>query len=325
MPIIFKHALSLPLQQPLPLLSLVLVLFCTVPGRIQAQPDTLVSTAVNISKDTVQSSKHPQRFRGLLIGAGVTYGASLVALDRLWYKDFPREGFRFFNDNAEWKQVDKVGHAYSTFHLSKTGSIALRWAGLSQRKADLWGSVMGMGVMVPIEIFDGFSAEYGASVGDLVANTGGAALFLGQQLLWREIRIHPKFSFRQSSYAELRPNTLGNNFSEALLKDYNGQTYWLSFDLYRFLGKDNLFPKWLNLAVGYGAEGMVYANDDVNAARGFSAQRQYYLSIDFDFSHLKYRSNFLKGLLYFINLVHLPAPALAYESQDGFRFHWLKF
>ena len=26
--------------------------------------------------------------------------------------------FDFFNDNGEWKQVDKIGHFYSTYYFS---------------------------------------------------------------------------------------------------------------------------------------------------------------------------------------------------------------
>jgi len=40
----------------------------------------------------------------------VGYGGALIALNAAWYAKFPRSGFHFFNDNAEWLQVDKAGH-----------------------------------------------------------------------------------------------------------------------------------------------------------------------------------------------------------------------
>jgi hypothetical protein len=45
-------------------------------------------------------------------------------------------------------------------------------------------------------------------------------------------RITPKFSFHTTQYAQYRPNVLGSSLAEQILKDYNGQTYWLSVNLH---------------------------------------------------------------------------------------------
>lgn len=87
------------------------------------------------------------------------------------------------------------------------------------------------------------------SWGDMAANPFGSALFLGQELLWQEQRIALKFSLHQTRFAPLRPEILGNGLSQEILKDYNGQTYWLSFNLHSFFKESNL-PKWLNIAMG---------------------------------------------------------------------------
>jgi len=58
-----------------------------------------------------------------------------------------------------------------------------------------------------------------------------------------------KYSFSKTAYAKLRPNTLGGNFIQQALKDYNGQTYWLSANIWSF-NKESNFPKWLNIAFG---------------------------------------------------------------------------
>jgi hypothetical protein len=66
----------------------------------------------------------------------------------------------------------------------------------SKRKSDLIGTITSFAVMSSIEVLDGFSSGYGASVSsDLVANAMGAGFYLGQQALWHETRIYPKFSF----------------------------------------------------------------------------------------------------------------------------------
>lgn len=257
-----------------------------------------------------------KRLKTLIISSAVGYTAGLATLNHLWYKDTRRQSFRFFNDNAEWKQADKAGHFFASFLISDISSRALRSANVETRKSDLMGAVTGVLLTLPIEVFDGFSDGYGASVGDVVANVAGPAFFLGQKSAWGEIRIRPKFSFQRTGYPQLRPELLGDNILGEIVKDYNGQTYWLSFDLDKF----TRFPRWLNIAVGYGAHDMVYARDHQNRERGFDPYRQYYLALDLDLTAIETRSKWLKALLYVVNIVRLPAPALEW-SRGRTKFH----
>ncbi len=254
-----------------------------------------------------------KRLKSFIIISSAAYTVTLIGLNELWYKESEKQPFTFFNDNHEWKQVDKAGHFFSAFQLSSGTSKSLQWCGVKKSSADLWGSLTGFMLLLPIEIFDGFSANYGASPGDLLANAAGAGFYLGQAKLWNEVRIHPKFSFQRTGYPPLRPdNILGNGIPSELVKDYNGQTYWLSFDVDKFIK----FPKWLNLAVGYGADGMVYATDSENQAAGYTAIRQYYIGIDFDLSHIKTRSKAVNTLIFFVNMIKLPAPAIEFSGNN---------
>jgi hypothetical protein len=239
----------------------------------------------------------------------------------LWYSGDDRTSFHFFNDNAEWKQVDKFGHFYTAFHISHGTSRVLRGLGVRGKRSNLIGALTAFGVLLPIEIFDGHSKQYGASVGDLVANTAGAGFFLLQDHLWNEVRIHPKFSFHQTRFAGKRPDVLGDGLSEEILKDYNGQTHWLSFDMDKF----TKFPRWLNIAVGYGAERMIYARDHENVDAGFPRPyRQLYLSLDWDLTAIKTNSKTVRTLLFFANMIKLPAPAVEF-GRKGLGVHALYF
>jgi len=283
----------------------------------------LLTTSVCTAQTDADSTAFYQRRlkRYTLVAAG-TYGATLATLNHLWYQDSQRQSFRFFNDNAEWKQVDKFGHALSAFYISYGTASALRQVHVRPRKADLIGALTGFGVMLPIEIFDGFSDAYGASTGDLLANATGASLYYVQAALWQEVRIYPRFSFHTTRYAPLRPNVLGHDWTSAWLKDYNGQTYWLSVDMDKFIAG---FPRWLNLAAGYGAEGMVYARDSQNISAGYGrAYRQYYLSLDLDLSAIRSRSKVIRTLLRAINVIKIPGPTLAL-SQGRVRGYALYF
>ncbi|ELR70106.1 hypothetical protein C900_04103 [Fulvivirga imtechensis AK7] len=272
------------------------------------------------AKSQYADSIRQNRLKPLIITAGATYALSMVALNELWYADHARSSFHFFNDNNEWKQVDKAGHFYAAFQISSAGYYGLKWAGLGNDKSLLYGSLASLLALSSVEVFDGFSTAYGASIGDFVANSAGIAFFYGQQKLWEEVRLHPKFSFQTTSYPRERPAVLGKNLPEELLKDYNGQTYWISVDLSRFV-RGSKVPKWFNIALGYGAHDLIYAEDAANIEAGYAPRRQYYLAIDFDFNEYRTKSKLINTLLYIINMVHLPAPALEF-SKNEFKFHY---
>ena len=278
---------------------------------------------IQISHGQIDSMKK-SRLTPLLIGTGVGYGLGMVGMNELWYKNSPRSSFHFFNDAGEWKQMDKVGHCYSAFFESMTAVRVLSWAGLPQKKAIFWGCMSGIILQSPIEILDGFSAAYGASLSDLVANTAGSAMAFTQYCAWNEIRIQPKFSFHSTNSAAQRPNVLGSNFLEQVFKNYNGQTYWLSFNIYSFLAEESKFPRWLNVSLGYSAERMLYAENTPNLQAGQNAYRQYFLSLDIDLTKIKSKNKFVKTLLYSFNILHIPAPAIE-MNKFGIRVHPLYY
>ncbi|MCC9137443.1 DUF2279 domain-containing protein [Pontibacter silvestris] len=280
------------------------------------EPDSSLTTAPDINNK-----------RLILLGTGFTagYAAMLISLDKAWYKENERTSFHFFNDNKEWMQMDKAGHLWTSFHESRAGIDLLRWAGIPDKKAVIYGGLLGLVMQTPVEIFDGYQSEYGASWGDQLANTVGSASVIVQELTWNEIRIMPKFSGHTTRYAAERPNVLGNNLSERLLKDYNGQTYWLSVNVSAFLKEESKYPKWLNIAMGYGADEIVYNHEAANIAQGFKAHRQYYLSPDLNLMHFKGKNKLLKTALYVLSILKLPAPTLEYNNKDGFKTHLLYF
>jgi len=268
-----------------------------------------------------------KRLKTLVISEAAIVTATLVGLNQVWYADYPRSEFRFINDNAEWLQMDKVGHVFSSYHLGSLGANSLKWAGASRKSQLIYGSTLGLGFLTVVEIFDGYSANWGASVGDVAANVGGTALYVSQELLWKEQRIVPKFSFHTTPYASARPNVLGSSLPEQILKDYNGQTYWLSANIHSFT-KSSSIPKWLNIAFGYGAEGMITGNDEfVNTIflPESTRYRQFYLSFDLDLTKIKTKSHFIKTVLTVFNSIKIPAPTFEIKGSGRTKFHLLYF
>ncbi|MFD1063662.1 DUF2279 domain-containing protein [Winogradskyella litorisediminis] len=260
----------------------------------------------------------------VIISQAALGGLTLVALDQLWYSDFERSNFRTTNDNSQWLQMDKLGHVYASYQLGRIGAETLNWAGVSKKDQLIYGSTLGFAFLTTVEVFDGFSQEWGFSWGDMLANAGGTGLYLGQELLWKEQRIALKYSFNRTEFAPQNPNKLGNGFSEEFLKDYNGQTYWLSFNLNSFL-KTKFIPNWLNLAIGYGAEGMLTGRDDNFTLSNQDRYRQFYLSFDIDLTRIKTNSNALKTLFSVFNTLKVPMPTLEFNGKNGVKAHYIYF
>lgn len=290
----------------------------------------LISTQVTITTlaqnpdSTLNDGINKTRF-AVVVGTGsVAFAGGLLYLSEIWYSDRERVPFQFYNDNAGWLQMDKFAHSYIAYHQSFWGYEALRWTGVSEQKALLYGGSLGFVLQLPIEIFDGMYEGYGFSWGDVIANTAGSALFIAQQQVWKEQRILPKFSFYPSPYPELRPGTLGRNIGAQLVQDYNAQTYWFSFSPASFFDWDR-WPQWLCLSIGYSGEGMLGEFANPEFIRGESVQhidryRQYLFSIDIDTRKIKTRHRFLKGLLHAANLIKIPAPTIEFNSREGVVF-----
>ncbi len=271
----------------------------------------------------------PDRLRKVVLGETVLFVVTSVGLYFLWYKKFPKSRFHFINDNREWLQVDKIGHATTAYNLAAIHHDLMRWSGVKPGPAITTSALSALAYMSIIEIMDGFSKDWGFSKGDMLANISGAALFAAQQHFWGEQRIGMKFSTRLTSYARHNPALLGTNTASRLMKDYNGQTYWLSFNIRSFLPDHSKFPTWTNLAVGYGAEGMTGATKNPSALHekvlpSFDRYRQFYIAADADLFRMK-TGDAVQAPLYMLQFLKVPSPAIEYNSKRKFILHPLHY
>lgn len=241
---------------------------------------------------------------------------TLIGLNQLWYADFKRSKFHTINDNSEWLQMDKFGHAFTSYQMGKHGAQLLNWSGVSEKDQLIYGATLGFTFLTAVEVLDGYSSEWGFSWGDILANGAGTGLYVGQELLWKEQRIALKYSFRHTQYAQQRPDKLGETYLEQILKDYNGQTYWLSANLHSFFTESKI-PKWLNVAVGYGGQGMLGGTKDIDNQVLTSNQRyrQYYLSFDLNLSAIETNSKLLKAVFSIFNMIKIPMPTLEFNKK----------
>lgn len=291
-----------------------------------------------------------QKRLGIILGTEtVLYGSATIALYQYWYKDYPMSSFHLFDDNGEWLQYDKVGHLYTAYFETDITTKFYQWTGMQDNKAYWAGALTGSILQLTIEVFDGFSDKWGFSMGDFAFNTMGAALCAGQNYAWDEQRIKVKFSSHFTDYSgydvavqDRAAQLFGTTGPEKVLKDYNGQTTWLSVNPSMFMQEDTRFPKWLMISGGYSVEGLLggYENawcddptvkpEDCDPAAltrydDIERYRQYYLSVDVDLSRIPVRSPYLKMALNVLNIVKFPAPAIEFNQGQGVRFKPLYF
>lgn len=289
-------------------------------------------------RDRIDSASHGHWAPGKMLTGAVMlagYGGSFIWLNQAWYKQYPRSPFHTFNDGGEWQQVDKVGHAWTAYNTSRITTAMWRWAGMDQRTSVIVGTGISAAYMLSIEYLDGRSAEWGWSWPDAGADFLGAALFAGQEFGWREQRIMLKFSstpvkYHPASLEQRSDQLFGKSLPERILKDYNAQKYWLSFNLASMFGRRS--PPWLNLAIGYGAEGMFGGYENLERdktgmivfdRRDIKRYRQWYISPDIDLSRIKTKSRFLHTVLSTLN-IKVPAPVLEF-SKGRVKFRPLDF
>ncbi len=262
------------------------------------------------------------------------WAGTFVALNNAWYKDYPKSSFHFFDDRKEWNQIDKMGHVWTAYQLSRLSAETWKWAGIEDRKAAWLGGGSAFAFQSIIEILDGFSEEWGFSVGDMEANLIGSGGYIAQELLFKSQIIQVKMGYKPYNYpADLKPRRdqlFGTTIPEQILKDYNSQRYWLTTGLHHLFPKT---PSWLNIAIGFSSDGLYggHGNTWTDKQGNFFDRsdirrvRRFYLSPDIDLTKIKTGSRFLRSVFFVLNAVKIPAPTLEYNSTGKFRLHALMF
>jgi len=321
--------------------ALSLVFFCGILSSIQAQSGF---QSFFTPSDTFNK-------RRVILASGftaATYSVFSIGLFKAWYSKSEQTSFHTFNDFGEWNQMDKVAHGFDSYFQTALCYQGARWTGLNNKKGLILGSSIAMLFQTTIEVLDGFSPEYGFSLPDVCFNVLGSGLFVGQQLLWDEQKFKLKISSYPTNYSDQlilgengtsttyksRAKELyGSGYFNSLLKDYNAQTFWLSFNPGKFSEKiQSVWPAYLNVAFGYGSDNLYggfknvwTTKNDRFVLNSEKRIRQYYFSLDLDLNKLNVKNHFLKTALSILNIIKIPAPAIGINSTGSVEGHWLLF
>ncbi|WP_207428340.1 DUF2279 domain-containing protein [Pedobacter sp. SYSU D00535] len=294
-----------------------------------------------INTDSTSNQLDATRKRRLITTTAIVQTGALtgvfVGLNEAWYKQYPRTSFHVKKDFMCWQQIDKAGHAWTTYQYSRLFTGVWREVKLKRIPSMIIGTSTAILAQSTMESLDGFSEAWGFSWGDMTANTIGATTFAAQEAIWGEQRVTFKMGYmpepyRESSLKERASELYGKSFNQKILKDYNAQTYWASFNLKSF-ARNSGIPSWLNVAVGYGASGMygamgngwADATGTYHNREDIARLRHFYLAPDISLSRINTRHKWLKKVLFVADMIKIPAPTLEYTSEGKLLFKpfWL--
>ncbi|MCB0658474.1 MAG: DUF2279 domain-containing protein [Saprospiraceae bacterium] len=294
---------------------------------------------------TPSDTFHPARFWIAAASGSAIYAVTMTGLNKTWYRKYPRSDFHLHNDWGEWRHMDKLGHAFTTYTESRILDQGAQWTGMNTKTSRWLGSGVALGLQTSLEILDGHSSQWGFSWPDMAFNVLGAGIYLSQDMIWQEQRVSLKVSnwlpaYPEAPMAQLGGTSLkqrsrdlfGSAWTERYLKDYNAQTIWLSVSPDKFLSSGK-WPAWLNIAFGYSAENLYGGyNNRWIIPTGQTVQldpvvyprySQFILSLDVDFTRIPTRNPFLKALFQGLNAFKFPFPGIEYNSLGKWGAHWI--
>lgn len=240
--------------------------------------------------------------RKLLVApAIITNTVGMVYLEYKWwwkgnYHPFTYQYEGFLNNYSFG--VDKIGHFYISHLYYHALYNTMKWAGYGDKSSMIVGTAIPAAYALSVELGDGFSS-YNFSPDDLASNLIG----IGYGVLQTKVPFFKNFEIKWSYY----PSSwaLYKDPKISLTDDYDGHVYWLSCNVHKLLPMrvKNYWPRFLNLAVGYGVKNEV---PGVNSPEA----RKFTFGIDYNFSALPLKGSTWKLTQSILDLFHFPAPGI---------------
>jgi len=264
-------------------------------GMRQPIGEKLKDTSVIFSDSSKLFSRKKIVGAGFLLNtAGVLYSGH-----KWWWKgeyhkfNFQYEGF--LNDYAYG--VDKCGHFYISYLYFNVVLNTMKWGGYSDKISTRTAIFIPFLWALTIEIADGYT-KYAFSPDDLFANSLGITYGLLQTKYPYLQNFHVKWSYFPTDVDKWMRNDL------SFTADYDGHFYWLSCNTHELLPSacKKYWPKFLNLAVGYGA---------LNVSHGSTAPkiRKFAIGLDYNLAAIPIKGNTTRVIIHMLDYLKFPAPA----------------
>ena len=304
------------------------------PGRVRriilyslVTPVILVLSDVSTPADEPDSSKSGERdinYTRLTlagIGASGVHWLGYRYLDSNWWDGDETVRFRVVHDwsGDSLLNLDHCGHLVSGIFLAQTAGDLYSWIGFRRQTAVLLGSLSSIAELLYIEYRDGRYDQWGFSVPDATADVLGALVPLMYEYIPVSRALQFKYGYFPSALYRNRKTRQagGRPYVPSTIDDYEGMTFWMVMNPKPLLPEHaaEIWPDWLGVAVGVGAQGLHgYGHKSRGPDRGYpdlpDAQREIFLSLDFDFSHFFRNHDVLRKFTPYFRLLRFPAPAL---------------
>ncbi len=231
-----------------------------------------------------------------------------------------RQAFHYTEDYGSALQVDKFGHAFGAYMMSYVFSEAYLVSGFNVEDADFYGSITGCLYQTYVETEDGHAKAWGFSPSDWYFDALGSTYFLAQHYIPFLQNFTLKWQYVPSEWVGKPVISRQRTFVD----DYNSSTFWLSVNVHNLLdGKvKELWPAWLNLAVGYGGDKIDFTPDPTGPPDQLS-QRRYILGLDVCFEQIIPRNGALwNWWLQTFRYIKFPGPAIEF-SPGGTKLYVL--
>ena len=290
----------------------------------------LIAISLILNKNLLYATSQTDSSKTIIkiINIGVPSAAviSLVGINEVWYKNNARSDFHFFDDLKEWNGMDKIGHACTSYQLNKISHSLFEKNNI--KKPLLKSSVYTFGYMLGVELLDGYSTEWGFSIYDVIGNGLGTILYTFQERKFKNQPFKIKFSSHKSTYASCRPSLLGENRLQQILKDYNGQTYWLTFNYNELWNKRIKLFDYIDFAFGYSIDGFTGGHNNpeisscnclINDCNNLKRTSQFIFSVDLNTSKIKNKHPILGKFLLPFDIVKIPFPAFILNNSKNFK------
>jgi hypothetical protein len=263
----------------------------------------------------VEHSQHDSLFLGierktLLNYSLVAYSLSSFYVEYQWWWKGNYRKFQYGNDgfaNNYSLGVDKAGHFYTSYFYFNALYECMEWGGFDEQTKLLTSIAIPAFYALSIEINDGFTM-FSFSGYDLTANMAG----IGYGVLQRQFPILQNFKFKWSYYPS-GTVTVTAKGKFPIASDYDGHIYWLSVDVHGLLPSHlkNYWPKFLNLAVGYGAKNVSHQNTwlgEINSSG--PPARKFAVSLDYNLVSFNIEDDLLYTVRNIVDYFRFPAPGV---------------
>ena len=251
--------------------------------------------------------------KALALCSTLAFSIPIVVLEYQWWwrEDYQYKPHAFHFQNDGWFNnyslgVDKCGHFFTSYMYFSTFYDLMRWADYSESTSRWTAFAVPAAHAISVELCDGFS-RYSFSANDLIANFLGIGYAYAQTRISYLHNFNPKWSYYPAASND------GPSSDHGFAADYTGHTYWLSINMKGILPESisSFWPRYLNIAIGYGASNVSHGED---VAR---AQHKFCVALDYNLSALPIVDDTWALLIRFADRFHFPAPGIkTYTGGD---------